>query len=215
MSRINYDEQMSMKCKECILEHKNELKQMAACQFAEKYDLNYHAVLYWLNALNIKYAKYGNPNGKRISSETEGIVELLKKGTMSYQQIADLKGVSRQRVGAIAKSFNLSPKTKREIYLERLLADDNLCNMSVAEISKKHDIPYNAALKILSEENLPYAKWNRSVLSEEDYQNLLSDLKSREYSYRKLADKYKVSLNWVVSVAKKHHLTAGELTKEA
>lgn len=215
MSRINYDEQMSMKCKECILEHKSELKNMAACQFAEKYDLNYHAVLYWLKELNIKYAKYGNPNGKRISKKTERIVELLKKGTMTYQQIADLNEVSRQRVGAIAKSFNLSPKTRREIYLARLLADENLCNMSAAEISKKHDIPYNTTLEILSEEKLLYARWNHPVLSDEDYQALLSDLKSQKYTYRKLADKYDVSLNWVVSVAKKHHLTTRELTEEA
>lgn len=214
MSRINYDKQMSMKCKECILEHKKELKTMAACQFAEKYNLNYHAVLYWLKELNIKYAKYGNSNGKRISEETMDIIELLKKGTMTYQQIADIKGITRQRVGAIAKSFGLTNKSKKETYLERLQSDDNLCNMSVAEISKKHDIPYNTALKLLSANNMAYAKWNRPVLSEEDHKQLLEDLKSRKYSYRILAEKYKVSLNWVVSVAKKNNLTPGELAKE-
>ena len=214
MSKINYEEQMSMQCKECILANQEELKTMSASQFARQYNLNYHAVLYWLDKLNIKHAKYGNLNGKRVGKSTNTIIALLKKGTMTYQQIADKNGVSRQYVGAVAKEYGIPHKSKREIYLERLRSDKNLCNMNAREISKKHDIPYNTVLDLLSSEGLSYARWNRPLLSDKDYNRLLSDLESQKYSYQKLADKYKVSLNWVVSVAKKHHLTVGELSKE-
>lgn len=214
MTTINHESEMSLKCKACILDHKEELKSMSACQFAEKYNLNYHAVLFWLDKLKIKYAKFGNPNGKHLSNDTVGIVKLLKKGTMTYQQIADLKGISRQRVGQIAKAHGIRPVTKKEMYLARLQSDSNLCNMSAMDISQKHDIPYDTTIKLLAEANLPYSKWNRSVLSEKDYQNLLTDLKRQYLSYAKLAKKYKVSLNWVVSVAKKHKLTRKDFDEE-
>lgn len=205
MSKIDFNGPTAKKYYMEILKHEKELQEMPAIKFAEKYNINYKVLLHFLKTFDIPYFSRTN---------TLEVVKLLKQGNLSYQEIANLRGITRQRVSTIAKEHNIKSSTaitKKQKYSEILKKSPEVRNMNAREISEKFDISYSMTLDILKSENIPFGKWQYQVLSNRRYQNLLKDLASGNFTYKRLSGKYKVSITWIVKVAKEHHLTYKEL----
>lgn len=207
---------MAQHCYQVMLDHIDEVKTLSVSQFSKKYHLNREVVLHFVKYYFDPYAKYINKNGNKIKSQTFEIISLICQSNMTYQEIADAKGVSRQRVGAIAKSYDISRISKRCAYYQLyqiFIQCPNLENMTASEIADKFNVSYHTTLRVLNTFQVPFKKWHQKKITEEQFQNLLIDLKSGNFSYKSLGEKYNLSTSWVIQIARKHHLTVTEVKK--
>ena len=193
------DGNMARRCYAIIEDNLEDLTKMSTAQYAKKYNINYKVLCYYLKTHDVPHLRYGHINGSQTGDSTLQIVELLKEGTLSYGQIAAKFGITRQRVGAIADKHSLN-KTQYERRVEMIKALPNVEKMNAAQIAKELNLSYNTVSKILREEEISHAHWQRSVLPPDVYDAMLQDLREKKLSRNKIAEKYNVSINWLRKV---------------
>jgi len=198
MSNINMDGDMARRCYKIIEDNKDDLMTMSPGQFAKKYNINYRVVCHYIKVHKVPCLRYGRLTNAQSESTTIEVIKLLKQGDLSYRQIGEKVGLSKQRVGIIAKDYNLNnSRSKYDRNVQQIKELPNLKYMNARQISETLHISYAIVLKILKEENIEHAHWQQKVLSDEKFEEMLQDLRDGNISRNQIAKKYGVSINWV------------------
>lgn len=151
----------------------------------------------------------------RKRRETRNLSMLIRLCDENYtkKEVAEKMNISEERVYSLAKKNGLHPNFRKKQSLSKenkIIISYMDAPCSIKTMSQRVGISESLVRRVYKEKGFKsiFSHYNtkKAVLSERQYKDLLSDLKTTEDSLGKLSEKYKISRQRIFQIQKKENI---------